>query len=52
MNIFEQLKDVQAEYDTAAAKGDIEECKRIVERAGLTWLEPALPEKYKTDAHH
>ena len=48
MDINEKLKDRQAEYDAAAERGDVEECRRIVEQAGLTWLNPELPEKYRS----
>lgn len=49
MDIDERLKGVQAEIDAAAAKKDIDEMRRLVERAGLTWIDPELPEKYKYD---
>jgi hypothetical protein len=50
MEIAKELEPWKAEFEAAAACGDIEKCREIVERAGLTWLDPELPEKYKCDA--
>jgi hypothetical protein len=48
-DIAAELKHCQDEVDEAAKAGDIERLKRIIEREGLEWIEPPLPEKYRFD---
>lgn len=35
----EKLKPYEAEYSAAAMRGDMAECRRIVEKAGFIWIE-------------
>ncbi len=46
--IREELKPYEAELTAAAKRGDMIEFRRIVEAAGVIWLEYKLPEKYKS----
>jgi len=34
------------EIDAALSAGDVDQLKRIFEREGVKWIEPAVPEKY------
>ena len=45
--IREELKHCEAELTTAAKRGDMVGFRRIVEAAGVTWVEYELPEKYR-----
>ena len=47
--IREELKPYEDELTAAAKRGDMVEFRRIVEAAGVTWVEYKLPEKYKSD---
>ena len=52
IKIAPELAHCEAEFTAAAIRGDIAECKRIIEEAGLEWREVELPEKYKCCARH
>jgi len=49
-DIDPRLKHIQKELDAAAGNRDHKEFRRLIESAGLTWLDPELPEKYKSDS--
>ena len=42
-----ELKPFEAELTAAAKRGDMVEFRRIVEAAGVTWVEYEIPEKYR-----
>lgn len=42
------LKHLQPAIDEAARDGDTEKLRTLIESAGLEWLDPPLPEKYRS----
>lgn len=47
-DIHPALKPFQAEFDAAAARGDEAAMRAIVERAGLTWIDPLTRDETST----
>lgn len=51
-DIVPELRPYRTEVEKALRTGNLEELKAIVEKAGLEWLNPELPEKYKCNDGH
>lgn len=50
-DIAPELRPYRAEVEEAVITGNSEKLKAIVEKAGLEWRDPELPEKYKSDTY-